>query len=74
MIDISQIVAPLTLQADEQVEWPPVRLRVRTYLATTLPPLVKDRVYLITGRGLKSAKGEALVHPQGAYTLNEIPR
>ena len=27
------------LQADEQVEWPPARLRVRTYLTTTLPPL-----------------------------------
>ncbi|MBI3857897.1 MAG: hypothetical protein HY293_19640 [Planctomycetes bacterium] len=40
----------------------------------TLPPLVKDRVYLITAKGLKSAKGEPLVHPQGAYTLNEIPR
>ena len=40
----------------------------------TLPPLVKDRVYMITGRGLKSAKGDALVHPTGAYTLNEIPR
>jgi mono/diheme cytochrome c family protein len=40
----------------------------------TLPPLVKDRVYLITARGVRSAKGESLVHPQGAYTLNEIPR
>jgi len=40
----------------------------------TLPPLVKDRVYLITSKGVKSAKGEPLVHPQGAYTLNEIPR
>jgi hypothetical protein len=40
----------------------------------TLPPLVKDRVYLISARGVKSAKGEPLVHPQGAYTLNEIPR
>jgi 8-oxo-dGTP pyrophosphatase MutT (NUDIX family) len=39
MTDISQIVAPLALQADEQAEWPPVRLRVRTYLTTTLPPL-----------------------------------
>jgi cytochrome c2 len=39
----------------------------------TLPPLVKDRVYLITPRGVKSAKGEALVHPTGAYTLQEIP-
>jgi len=40
----------------------------------TLPPLVKDRVYLITPRGVKSAKGEPLVHPTGAYTLQEIPR
>jgi hypothetical protein len=40
----------------------------------TLPPLVKDRVYLITARGVKSAKGDALVHPSGAYTLHEIPR
>ena len=39
MTDISQIVAPLALQADEQAEWPPLRLRVRTYLTTTLPPL-----------------------------------
>jgi 8-oxo-dGTP pyrophosphatase MutT (NUDIX family) len=39
MSDLSQIVAPLELQADEQAEWPPVRLRVRTYLTTTLPSL-----------------------------------
>lgn len=39
MTDISAIVAPLRLQADEQVEWPPTRLRVRTYLTATLPPL-----------------------------------
>ena len=39
MTEINQIVAPLTLQADEQAEWPPVRLRVRTYLTTMLPPL-----------------------------------
>jgi 8-oxo-dGTP diphosphatase len=39
MIDISQIVAPFALQADEQAEWPPAQLRVRTYLATMLPPL-----------------------------------
>lgn len=39
MTDITQIVAPLTLQADEEVVWPPTRLRVRTYLTTTLPPL-----------------------------------
>ncbi len=40
----------------------------------TLPPLVKDRVYLITARGVASAKGGALAHPTGAYTLHEIPR
>ena len=34
MTDIRQIVAPLALQADEQAEWPPARLRVRTYLTT----------------------------------------
>jgi ADP-ribose pyrophosphatase YjhB (NUDIX family) len=39
MSDISQIVAALTLQADEQAEWSPLRLRMRTYLTTTLPPL-----------------------------------
>jgi 8-oxo-dGTP pyrophosphatase MutT (NUDIX family) len=36
---ISQIVAGLALQADEQAEWPPVRLHVRTYLTTRLPPI-----------------------------------
>lgn len=36
-------------------------------------PLVKDRVYLIEARGVRSAKNEALVHPAGAYTLNDIP-
>src|ERR1044071_5320209 len=39
MMDISQILAPLRLQADEQAEWPPSRLRVRTYQTTRLPPL-----------------------------------
>jgi hypothetical protein len=37
-------------------------------------PLVAERVYMISARGVKSAKGEPLVHPAGAYTLNEIPR
>jgi len=40
--DISEIVASLPLQADEQTEWPPAQLRVRTYLTARLPPL--DRV------------------------------
>ncbi len=37
-------------------------------------PLVKERVYMIDARGVHSAKGEALVHPVGAYTLNEVPK
>jgi hypothetical protein len=39
----------------------------------TTGPLRKDRVYLITARGVRSRKGEPLVHPTGAYTLHEIP-
>jgi cytochrome c551/c552 len=39
----------------------------------TLPPLVGDRVYFIQARGVRSASGEPLVHPAGAYTLHEIP-
>jgi glucose/arabinose dehydrogenase len=37
-------------------------------------PLVKDRVYMIQAPGVRSMKGEPLVHPAGAYTLNEIPQ
>jgi glucose/arabinose dehydrogenase len=40
----------------------------------TLPPLVKDRVYLITPRGVKSSKGASPVQPTGAYTLHEVPK
>jgi hypothetical protein len=36
-------------------------------------PLVRDRVYAIAAPGIRSVKGEALVHPRGVYTLNEIP-
>jgi glucose/arabinose dehydrogenase/cytochrome c551/c552 len=39
----------------------------------TTASLLKDRVYLIQARGVRSAKGEPLVHAVGAYTLNEIP-
>ena len=35
--------------------------------------LKTDRVYMIDARGVRSQKSEALVHPTGAYTLNEIP-
>jgi glucose/arabinose dehydrogenase/mono/diheme cytochrome c family protein len=40
----------------------------------TTSPLVRDRVYLITARGVTSREGAPLVTPTGAYTLNEIPR
>jgi mono/diheme cytochrome c family protein len=36
-------------------------------------PLVKDRVYLLTASGVRSSANDPLVHPTGAYTLNEIP-
>jgi len=39
----------------------------------TTGPLVKDRVYLIGAPGVRSVKGEALVHSAGAYTLHEVP-
>ncbi|HKB04406.1 MAG TPA: hypothetical protein VKD90_19440, partial [Gemmataceae bacterium] len=39
----------------------------------TTAPLVKDRVYMISVTGVRSAKGEPPVHPTGAYTLNEVP-
>jgi hypothetical protein len=39
----------------------------------TTAPLVKDRVYLLTATGVRSEKGERLVHASGAYTLNEVP-
>jgi hypothetical protein len=39
----------------------------------TTGPLVKDRVYMVQASGVRSARGEALVHDTGAYTLNELP-
>jgi cytochrome c551/c552 len=35
-------------------------------------PLVKDRVYRISAPGVRSSRGEPLVHDTGVYTLNEI--
>ena len=35
--------------------------------------LVKDRVYLVSVPGVRSAAGETPLFPTGAYTLNEIP-
>jgi hypothetical protein len=39
----------------------------------TVDPLVKDRVYLISAPRVRSLQQESLVHPTGAYTVNEIP-
>jgi ADP-ribose pyrophosphatase YjhB (NUDIX family) len=39
MTSIDQAVAQLQAQTEEVVAWPPLQLRVRTYLTTTLPPL-----------------------------------
>jgi hypothetical protein len=39
----------------------------------TTAALAKDRVYLVSVPGVRSAAGETPVHPTGAYTLNEIP-
>ena len=39
MTTIDQVVAALQIQAEEIAEWPPLRLRARTYLSTALPPL-----------------------------------
>ncbi|HEV3258380.1 MAG TPA: hypothetical protein VG013_15985, partial [Gemmataceae bacterium] len=58
-----------TRVAVERVEVSPDRRSVDL----TTAPLVKERVYLIRPQGVRSAKGEVLVNPVGAYTLNEIP-
>ncbi len=39
----------------------------------TTDVLIKDRVYLISAPGIRSLHKELLVHPTGAYTINEIP-
>jgi glucose/arabinose dehydrogenase/cytochrome c553 len=39
----------------------------------TTDPLHAGRVYSITATRVRSASGDVLVHPTGAYTLNEIP-
>jgi hypothetical protein len=44
-----------------------------TAIDITTGPLVTNRVYSITAAGLRSASGEALVHPTGVYTLNTVP-
>lgn len=55
-----------------KVDWVDVAADGLTATLTT-QPLVKDRVYMIGAVGVKSARGEPLVHSNGAYTLNEVP-
>ncbi|HZU34811.1 MAG TPA: hypothetical protein VFA18_02820, partial [Gemmataceae bacterium] len=45
----------------------------RRTVELTTSPLVKGRVYLLRLVGIRSGKGEPLVHAEAAYTLNEIP-
>src|SRR5262249_31174397 len=54
----------------EKIELSPDRRAVDL----TTAPLVKDRVYAINARGVRSAVGEPLVHPLGVYTLHVIPQ
>ena len=37
-------------------------------------PLTKGHVHAISAPGLRNAEGQALLHPTGYYTLNEIPK
>lgn len=59
-----------TRLAIERIEPSPDGLSVEVFTG----PLLKDRVYMIHATGVRSGKGERLVQPVGAYTLNEIPR
>jgi hypothetical protein len=53
----------------ERVDIAPDRKSVELHTSA----LTKDCVYMINAGGVKSEKGESLVQPTGAYTLNEIP-
>jgi 8-oxo-dGTP pyrophosphatase MutT (NUDIX family) len=64
---ISHIIAGLALQADEQAEWPPARLRVRTYLTTKLPPL--DLVSSVRALILKGDQILVVRDPIGVHIL-----
>jgi mono/diheme cytochrome c family protein len=46
----------------------------RSVEITLSADLVRDRVYMIGAAGVRSPRGEALVHAIGAYTLNETPQ
>jgi ADP-ribose pyrophosphatase YjhB (NUDIX family) len=68
MTEISQILAPLALQADEQTEWPLGRLRVRTYLTSTLPPLD-----LVTSVRALVRKGDQILVVRDPVSVHILP-
>lgn len=46
----------------------------KTKVRLKIDGLVQGHVHHLTAKGVKSAKGESLWHPEAWYTLNEIPR
>ena len=46
----------------------------KTKVRLKIEGLVQGHVHHLTAKGVKSAKGESLWHPEAWYTLNEIPR
>jgi hypothetical protein len=42
-------------------------------VSLTVGGLRKGRVYELHLDGIKSADGDAVLHPEGYYTLNELP-
>ena len=46
----------------------------RRAVSITVPGLRKGRVYDVRLSGVKSAAGEAVLHPEAYYTLNEVVR
>jgi 8-oxo-dGTP pyrophosphatase MutT (NUDIX family) len=68
MTDINKMVASLTLQADEQADWPPARLRARTYLTTTLPALD-----LVTSVRALVCRGDQIVVVRDPVSVHILP-
>lgn len=46
----------------------------KTKVRLKIDGLVQGHVHHLTAKGVKSAKGESLWHPEAWYTLNEIPK
>jgi len=68
--------ATLTYQADPRTRLAIERVELSSdgrSVDLTTAPLVRDRVYMIQARGVRSAEKEMLVQPAGAYTMNEVP-